>query len=85
LLRRDGDEFVVSSWPDDVIIFRNRDAWWRTVPFWLYVKSAAVFASAKPTCLQSAALGDPVQLGEWHRCHSDEYLPSVLGKTVHDA
>jgi hypothetical protein len=25
-LRRDDDEFVVSSWPDDVIIFRNRDA-----------------------------------------------------------
>jgi hypothetical protein len=25
-LRRDHDEFVVSSWPDDVIFFRNRDA-----------------------------------------------------------
>jgi hypothetical protein len=25
-LRRDHDEFVVSAWPDDVIIFRNRDA-----------------------------------------------------------
>ena len=25
-LRPDDDEFVVSSWPDDVIIFRNRDA-----------------------------------------------------------
>src|SRR6516225_8618150 len=25
-LRRDEDEFVVSSWPSDVIIFRNRDA-----------------------------------------------------------
>jgi hypothetical protein len=25
-LRRDDDEFVVSSWPGDVIIFRNRDA-----------------------------------------------------------
>ena len=25
-LRRDEDEFVVSSWPDDVIIFRNRGA-----------------------------------------------------------
>jgi hypothetical protein len=25
-LRRDDDEFVVSSWPHDVIIFRNRDA-----------------------------------------------------------
>jgi hypothetical protein len=25
-LRRDKDEFVISSWPHDVVIFRNRDA-----------------------------------------------------------
>jgi hypothetical protein len=41
--------------------------------------------ASEPTCLQSAGLGDPLRLGEWHRCHGDEYLPSDLGKTVRDA
>jgi len=47
-LRRDDDEFVVSSWPDDVIIFRNRgaEALCEACRFlrWQIVKDLFVFA-----------------------------------------
>jgi hypothetical protein len=44
----------------------------------LAVRSRAI--AARPGPSMKSSLRDPLQLGEWRKCHSDEYLPSDFGK-----
>jgi hypothetical protein len=56
-LRRENDEFVVSSWPHDVVIFRNSDAR-SDYPFRQHF-SAATFRREASLCEQSDAQSLP--------------------------